>query len=150
MAENQQNLSLSRSQERALAALISQPTITLAAAEAKVGQRTLYRWLAEDQAFKSEYLRVRRRIVNNAVFQIQKATDNAVNVTIGLMNDPETPATARLAAARTVLEMSLNALQVEELEERIRVLEARLEENAVFGKQAFPNGAQVRNHQYGG
>jgi hypothetical protein len=51
MVQNQEKPSLSRKQEKALTALLSQPTVAIAAAEVKVGQRTLYRWLAEDDAF---------------------------------------------------------------------------------------------------
>jgi hypothetical protein len=123
MAGNQQKSRLTRSQEAALLGLLTQPTIGLAAAQAKVGERTITRWLAEDEAFKSEYLRIRQEIVNNAVFQLQKATNNAVNSLISVMNDPEAPASARVRAATAVLEQALRALETEGLEERIAVLE---------------------------
>jgi hypothetical protein len=145
MAENQGKTSLSPSQERALAGLISQPTLALAAASAKVGERTLYRWLAEDKVFQSEYRRIRRQILNSAVFQMQKATDSAVQVTIGLMTDPDTPSSTRLAAARAVLELSLEFLKVEELEERIRQLEEKVDGDTIIGRQGFTNGATARH-----
>jgi hypothetical protein len=128
MAVNQENRSLSQSQERALAALVSQPTIALAAAQAKVGERTLYAWLATDETFKAEYLKLRREIINNAVSLPQKRTVSAVAVVISLMSNSDTPATVRLAAARTVLEMSFKALEFESLEERISKLEGKIEE----------------------
>jgi hypothetical protein len=127
MAVNQEKSSLSRSQERALAALVSQPTIALAAAQARVGERTLYTWLADDKAFKAEYLRLRREIVNNAVFQLQKATNNAVNCLVSVMNSGEdSPASARVAAAREVLTQAFKALEIDELEQRVAALEQHL------------------------
>jgi hypothetical protein len=120
--------SLTRNQDLALAALVAQPTLGLAAMQAGVSEKTLYRWLHHDSLFKAEYLKLHRQIVNNAMLQLQKATNNAVNVTISLMNDPGTPASVRLAAARTTLEMALEALNLEVLEERIAALEMKLEE----------------------
>jgi hypothetical protein len=123
MAENQQKHSLTPTQERVLAALLHQPTIALAASEAKVNDRTIYRWLSKDEAFKAEYLRLRREIVNNAVFQLQKATNNAVNCLMSVMNDPEAPASARVRAAAEVLAQAMKALEIESFEERLERLE---------------------------
>jgi hypothetical protein len=136
-AENQEKPSLSRKQDAALAALVSQPTIALAASQAKVSERILYQWLAENEVFKAEYRRLRREIVNNAVFQIQKGTNNAVNCLISIMNDPEAPASSRVAAARTVLEMSFKGIEVDDLESRITAMEGRIEE---LGIKAHRNG----------
>jgi hypothetical protein len=134
--------SLSKNQERALAALISQPTIPLAAVQAKVGERTLFRWLNDDGDFKAEYLRLRRKVVNNAVFQIQKASNNAVNCLISVLNDSEAPASARVSAARMILEMSFEALKFNELEGRIAKLEDHLQE---LGIQNRTNGRPAGN-----
>jgi hypothetical protein len=142
MAEPKEKQPLTRKQESALEALLVQPTINLAAAQAKVGERTLGRWLAEDEAFKAEYLRMRREIVNNAIFQIQKATNNAVNVTIALMNDTNILASTRLGAARTILEMAIEAVKIEALEERLQALEAHMEQ---LGIKNHTNG---KGHGY--
>jgi hypothetical protein len=117
---------LTTKQAKALAALISQPTLGLAATHAGVTERTLYRWLAEDAAFKAEYLRLRREIVASATFALQKASNNAVNALVSVMNDPEAPASSRVQAAKVVLEMSLKALEVDDLEARIAALEGML------------------------
>jgi hypothetical protein len=115
--------SLSTKQQKALAALVAQPTLPLAAAQAGVGHRTLCRWLAEDEAFKAEFRRIKQEIVGNAVYQLQKATNNAANALISLMNDLETPASVRLAAAKAILEMAIEAVKVEDLAARLEVLE---------------------------
>ena len=115
--------SLTRNQDRALSALMSLPTLALVAAQVGITERTLHRWINEDSAFKAEYLKLRREIVGNAVLQLQKASNNAVNTLISVMNDAENPASARVAAAKTVLEMSLKALEIDDLEQRISALE---------------------------
>jgi hypothetical protein len=110
-------------QEKALAALITQPTVALAAAQAGVGERSIVRWMGEDAVFKSEYLKLRREIINHAVFQMHKSANNAVNTLISVMNDPEASASARVAAAVKVLELSFKAIETDDLEVRITTLE---------------------------
>ncbi len=135
MKGNQQKSPLTRNQEAALIAILAQPTLALAAAQAKVSLATLYRWMYRDEAFRAEYLQLRKEIVGNAVLQLQKANTNAVNALVSVLNDPEAPASARVAAARTVLEMSLKALEAESIEERIAALEA-----AYAQQNAMTNG----------
>lgn len=125
MASSGRKSAFSAAKEKALAALIAQPTLALAASQAGIGERTLYRWLREDTAFQAEYLALRRQLVSNATFQLQKAGNNAVSALTRVMNDPGAPASARVAAARAVLEMSYKALEIDDLEARIAALEAR-------------------------
>jgi hypothetical protein len=115
--------SLTRGQEKALMGLMQQPTLGLAASQAGVSERTLSRWINQDDSFKSAYLQLRREVVSNAVLQLTKATNTAVNVTIALMTDPETPASVRLGAAKSILELALQTVRIEELEARLAVLE---------------------------
>jgi hypothetical protein len=115
--------SLTRKQDLALEALIGSPTLTLAAAKAGVTERTIYRWITTDDSFKSEYLKLRREILSNAVFQLQKASNNAVNTLISVMNDLGNPASARVTAAVKILELSFRGIEIDELEQRVSVLE---------------------------
>jgi hypothetical protein len=117
---------LSRNQERALSALVSQPTLSLAAAQVGVTERTLYRWLTESPAFQAEYRALRREIVNNATYQLAKASNNAVNTLISVMNDGEAPPAARVSAAKLVLEMAFRGIEVDDLEVRVAALEEQI------------------------
>jgi hypothetical protein len=128
-------------QNKALAALVQQPTIHLAAAEAGITPRTLYRWIATDEAFKAEHLKLRREVVNNAVFQLQKATNNTVNCLTSVMNDPEAAASARVRAAEVVLTQAFRALEIEALEERLERLEAAVAQQATHAKGYNPRRA---------
>ena len=66
-----------RLEDRALAALLSEPTIAQAATAAGVSESTLLRWLAEP-SFKARYRDARRQVVELAVTGLQQATSEAV------------------------------------------------------------------------
>ena len=134
-------LKLSRNQERALSALFSYPTLALAAASVGVTERIIYRWINEDEAFGAEYLRLRREIVSNAVLQLQKLSNSAVNCLGSVMHDLDNPASARVAAAKVVLDMSLRAVEMDAIGARIDKLEAKIEELGLAGQR---NGASPR------
>jgi hypothetical protein len=125
---NQEEPVLSRNQQKALSALISQPTLALAAAQIGVTERTIYRWLNEDETFRAEYRRLQRELLNNATYQLVKASNNAVNCLISVMNDGEAPPAARVAAAKLVLEMACKGIEIGDITARIAALEVKIEE----------------------
>ena len=141
---------LTRKQEQALVSLMRQPTLILAAQEVRVSERTLYRWLHDHPPFKSEYMKLRRQAVDDAVAQLQRASGNAVSVALCLMHDPGCPPSTRLAASRVVLELSIEMIKVELLEERIQALELALKErigqSGRTGRQAYQNGTHNAYH----
>jgi hypothetical protein len=69
---------LSRRQEAAIAALLSESTHAAAAGKAGIGESTLRRWL-HLPAFRATYRRARRELVEAAVGRIQAATGQAVD-----------------------------------------------------------------------
>jgi hypothetical protein len=113
MAGKRPNM-LSLRQSKLLSALAHQPTLQLACAETGVGERTATRWLSEDANFRAEFRQIKQEIVGNAVYQLQKATNNAVNVLLSLMNDPETPASVRFSSAKAILELALQGVKLDE------------------------------------
>ncbi|HWQ73619.1 MAG TPA: hypothetical protein VN370_15025 [Desulfitobacteriaceae bacterium] len=115
----------SRREELALAALIAEPTLAKAAQAAGIGEVTLWRWL-QDEDFQNKYRTIRRQAVTQAVAQLQKASSEAVQTLQGIMNDAETPAASRVTAARTILDMSLKAIEIEDLAGRVEALEKAL------------------------
>jgi hypothetical protein len=88
-----------------------------------IGERTLLRWLQEDRAFQAAYRTARRHVVQHAVAQVQQATRLAVDTLCHVMQDPEAPASARVSAAKTILETAVKGVELEELEARITALE---------------------------
>jgi hypothetical protein len=109
-----------RLEDRALAALLSEPTIALAAAKASVSESTLLRWLAEP-SFKARYRDARRQVVELAVTGLQQATSEAVealsrNMRCGV------PA-SEIAAAKAVLDFAVKGVELVDLAERVEALE---------------------------
>lgn len=83
---------------------------------------TFYRWL-KDAAFQAAYREARRAVVQHAMTQLQRATGEAVETLRRVMQNSESPASARVAAAKAVLETAVKGLELEDLEARIAALE---------------------------
>lgn len=112
---------------KAISALLSCKSMAAAAATLKVSEVTLWRWLQEED-FKKAYREARSQVVSQAIGQIQNACTEAVQTLSDVMADLEAPASARVSAAKTVLETAFKTVEIEDLEERISELEARLGE----------------------
>jgi len=113
---------LSGPKERGLEALLACDTITEAATRARVGRRTLQRWLGE-AAFASELSRRRSRVIDGALTVLARAAAAAAKVLHDVASDAEAPVYARLQAASTILatvgkfeELSALRVRIEELE----------------------------------
>ena len=78
----------------------------------------------KDSAFQASYREARREAVQHAIAQIQHATSKAVEALCSVMQNHETPASARVSAAKVVLETALKGIEIEALEARIAALEA--------------------------
>ena len=111
-------------QERAIAALLAKPTIEAAAEALGINPVTVHRWLAEP-AFTEAYRAARRAAVQQAVTRLQQVSGGAVAVLVQVMADKDNPASTRVSAAKTVLEFSFRAVELDELEARIAALEAQ-------------------------
>lgn len=112
----------SRKKDQAIVALLTEPTITTAAEKAGITPRTLYKWLQTSE-FKSAYMQAKREAVSVAITRLQQAAMEAVDTLRMVMNDVNSPASVRVSAARTILEMSIKAMEMEDLEVRIEELE---------------------------
>lgn len=115
-----------RKQEAAITGLLTLPTIDDAANYAGISGPTLWRWL-QDPTFQTQYRRARRHALGQATAQLQQASSAAVGALRAIVEDSKASSSARVMAARTVLEMALKAVEVEDLEERIAKLERAAE-----------------------
>ena len=107
-------------EDRALAALLSEPTIVQAAAKAGISESTLSRWLAEP-SFRARFREARRQVVEQAISALQRATGEAVdalrrNLTCGV------PA-AEISAAKAIVEQAIKGVELVDLVERVEQLE---------------------------
>jgi hypothetical protein len=57
------------------------------------------------------------------VAHLQRVSGEAVDTLRTIMNDDQKPASARVTAARVILDMSIKAVELEDLEVRIAALE---------------------------
>jgi uncharacterized protein YcaQ len=113
---------LSPDQEQAIIALLNEPTVNRAAAVAKVGERTLYRWLTEPM-FAKAYREARREAFRHAIALTQKYTPAAVQTLMKVMADPAAAHSAKVSAAAVLLKFSRESIELDDLAARIEALE---------------------------
>jgi hypothetical protein len=130
---------LSRGQERAIAALLSEASIQSAAAAAKVSERTLTYWLKQP-AFAREYRSARQQLVEHAVTVLQRVTSLAV-VTLHRNMSCGKPG-VEVNAAGKILEHALGSLEVFDLASRVAELEQLVQAQGAGydNRHAFANG----------
>ena len=116
---------LSPKQTKAILSLLGTPTMAAAATDAGISEVTLWRYL-QDRAFQDAYRRARHDTVSQAMSRLQKTATEAVETLRKIMLDEEKPPTSRVTAARTILDFSIKAFEVEELEARLEKLEATM------------------------
>ena len=116
---------LSRNQDRAIAALLVHASMSEAADAAGIGEVTLWRWMQIPE-FKEQYRLARREAVSQAVGHLQGACSVAVVALKDIAQDVTCPAGARVSAARTVLELAIKGVELEDLAARVEELELQV------------------------
>jgi hypothetical protein len=119
---------LARNKEKAIAGLILKPSISEAAKYAGMGERTLLRWLKDDD-FQKSYRDARYHLVQHALTQIQDATQDAARTLRSILNDKVAPASVRVRAASIILDNAIKGVELENLEMRISALEKALNDS---------------------
>lgn len=108
--------------QKALLALLSEPTKEKAAAAAGITSKTLRKFL-DDVEFQKEYRAAFTSMVSDAVRQAQKALSPALATLEKIMKDDEQNGQIRVSAARSLLEFSLKATEQLDILERLEALE---------------------------
>ena len=101
-------------------------TYAEAAKASKISYTTLYR-LRQKQEFQEVVRRVKNQMFHEAFQKSQGYSLAAVEALKQMMDNPLSTDSARVAAARTLLEMSLQGSEQELILDRIAELEKRLE-----------------------
>jgi ACT domain-containing protein len=128
MAKNQTPEVLSKNQLKAVEALISYDTVADAAKACGLGRDTIYRYL-KDPLFDQEFKKAKRTMVDRAVLSLQRSCRHAAAALAQICRDTDAPPSARVSAAREILSQTMRALEVENIEERLKSLEDRLNIN---------------------
>ena len=111
--------------EQAIQALLTSRDVPSAAKAAEISERTMWRYLAEDE-FQKEYREARRKAVAHGLAGVQAACAEAVGTLRDVMGSPDSPPQAKVSAARCVLEMAIKVSELDDLAERIQKLEGRI------------------------
>ena len=113
---------LKPSQQRAILALLQEPSIAKAARTAGVGNRTLHNWL-DDPKFVAAFRRAKRHVFEQAIGLTHRYTALAVNTLAKVMVDPSAPYAPRVTAASAILRFSRDTIELEDIQERVEILE---------------------------
>jgi hypothetical protein len=103
-------------------ALLNEQTVGRAATAARVGERTLYRWL-DKPAFARAYRKARREAFGQAIALTQRYAPVAVNTLVQIMMDDAAPASSKVAAATTLLRFGREGIELDDLAARVEALE---------------------------
>jgi hypothetical protein len=114
--------SLTPKQQRAIFALLSEPTLEDAARQAGIQRSTLWRWL-QDSAFRSFYMQARRLAVQRAIARTQAVTCEAVETLREVMNNPASRGSERVAAAKAIIDYAFKGIELEDLAQRLEAVE---------------------------
>ena len=99
---------LTARQSKALSALLICPSLAAAATACNIPQRTIYRYLRLAH-FAEAYQHARHQQLGQAVAALQTAAGQAVAVLIEIATNADAKSTARVQAARALIEGALRA-----------------------------------------
>ena len=102
---------LTQKQQKALAALLTNTTKEAAAKAAGIESKTLRRYLA-DPEFQAEYQKAVSGMIEDAATQARQSLNAALSCLREFVQDGEETATARIQAARTILEYGLRLTEI--------------------------------------
>ena len=109
-------------QEKAIIALVNEPTVKKAADSLGINESTIYRWMKEP-AFAQAYREARRENFRHAIALTQRYAPAAVQTLMKVMQDPGSAHASKVSAATALLKFSRESIELDELVQRIEVLE---------------------------
>jgi hypothetical protein len=116
-----------RLRDRAVAALLSAPSVEQAATRAGLSRATLCRWMREPD-FQVALRAARREVVDATIGRPQAVTTEAVTALHEALTC-QAP-TVRVSAARALLEFSFRSVELMDLEDRIAALEQQFRKDS--------------------
>jgi hypothetical protein len=113
-------------QEDAIAALLTQRNIDEAAKSIGIASNTLLSWMKRPE-FDAAYREARRAAFRQSVARLQQASSAAVTTLLKVLVDAGTSASVKVRAADSILGHSAKAIELEDIEARVAVLERQAE-----------------------
>lgn len=117
-----------RKKEEAIAALLTQRNLEEAARSIGVAPNTLLKWQKLPE-FEVAYREARRAAYKQAVARLQQGTSAAATTLLKTLIDPATPASVKVRAAEAIFNHAAKAIEIEDIDARLAVLEAAEEAN---------------------
>lgn len=114
-------------QTKAIAALVSEPTKRAAAEKAGISESTLRSYL-QDPSFQEAYREAFSDLMVDATHQAQRNLSPALSTLREIAEDGEQPATARISAARGLLEFGLKLSEYHDIAAKMQELEKIVKE----------------------
>ena len=111
----------SRKLEGFIAAMLAQPTVEAAAKAAGISYVAAWRWM-KDEAVIARYRAARRDAMQHALARLEQAASGAVECLAEVQSKGESES-ARVSAARTILETALKVVELNDIQERLAELE---------------------------
>lgn len=124
---------LSKRREAAIAILLQTSTLVDASKQIGISYSTLWRWLQEPN-FQRALKEAKKQAVSHATSTLSKICHESVLTLQEIMNDNEAPASARVSAAKCVLESGLKGIELDDLEARLAALERELTDERGIGR----------------
>jgi len=93
-----------------------------------IDTKTLLRWMKVPE-FQTAYREARRQAFGQSIARLQQATGAAVSTLLKVMVDPGTPPSTKVRAADSVLDHAAKAIELEDIEVRVRALEEAAEKS---------------------
>jgi hypothetical protein len=128
MTKNRTSEVLSRNQLKAIKALIAHETVSDAAKACNLARDTMYKYM-RDPLFDHELKKAKRVLVNRAILSLQQSCRHAATALAAICRDEEAPPSARVSAAKEILNQTMKAIEIEGIEERLQALEQRFNMN---------------------
>lgn len=118
---------LTAKMEKGIVALLTTKNLSEAAEVASVSINTLLRW-QQNETFNRRYREAKREAFSIATATLQQAVGEAAHVLRSVALDAENNPSARVAAAKAIIDMALKAREQEDLSVRLEELEKMVSE----------------------
>lgn len=121
--------------EKALRALLTTSTLGAAALQAGIGERTLYRYLHNDDEFKGRYEAEKNKLVDGAADMLKQNLAQAIVTLRQVVDDTAAPPAVRVQASRSILEYGLRMVETQDILQRLQALENTTKDGENHGEQ---------------
>ena len=116
---------LSRKMNDFILALMTAGTLDEAAAAVSISSATARRWYRLD-VVRTELKRLQGEVVGHSLSRLKLSASEALEVLRSVANDKVSPPSARVAAARAILDNVFKSIETTDIFERLESLEARI------------------------